>query len=165
MQLYPDILMQSDRWQQKLPDARALVERVCGTVMAQSRAGEGMPGEMEVSIVLADDAFIKTLNATYRGKDTATNVLSFPTLNLKPGQALPEDAIREVTLGDIIIALETVEREAIEEDKPFEVHVVHMLVHGMLHLLGYDHVTDMEAAMMEPLEISILHELGVGNPY
>ena len=165
MRLYPDILIQAERWQEKLPGAPALVERVCTHVATLSPTGAAFPGELEVSIVLCDDAFIQTLNASYRGKNTATNVLSFPSFTLKPGQPLPENAALEVTLGDVIIALETVEREATEGNKTFEAHVTHMLVHGMLHLLGYDHIMEADAEAMEALEVAILKELGINSPY
>lgn len=106
----------------------------------------------EVSIVLTNDEHIRTLNRDYRGKDKATNVLSFP-------QDEPE------MLGDIIIALETIQREANEQNKSFDNHFTHMLVHGCLHLMGFDHITDDEAEEMETLEVQILKQLNIKNPY
>ncbi len=114
----------------------------------------------EISIVLTDDDFIRTLNRDYRGKDKATNVLSFPQLDGN-GPALPGP----VTLGDIVIAFETVRTEAEDSGKGLHDHFVHMIVHGTLHLLGHDHEQDDEAAVMEALEIEILLALGVENPY
>ncbi|NBX02785.1 MAG: rRNA maturation RNase YbeY [Alphaproteobacteria bacterium] len=108
-------------------------------------------GEMrEITVVLADDAFVKNLNRDFRGKDKPTNVLSFPG---------------DGHLGDIVLAFETIEREAKEQQKTFKAHVQHLLVHGTLHLLGHDHIKDAEAEKMEALEIKILKELGVANPY
>ena len=115
-----------------------------------------------MTVVLADDAFIHELNKTYRGKDKATNVLSFPNPDFSSVTRHPSPVTH---LGDLVLALETVEREAAEQGKKAKDHAVHLLVHGTLHLLGYDHEQDKEAARMERLEIKILKGLGVGNPY
>ena len=113
----------------------------------------------ELSLVLTDDASIRTINAEWRNKDKATNVLSFPAFDIAPGDAPGP------MLGDIIIARETVEREAQEENKSFDQHLHHMIVHGLLHLLGYDHEDDEEAEEMEGLEREILHALAIPDPY
>lgn len=107
--------------------------------------------ETELSVVLADDGFVQNLNRDYRDKDKPTNVLSFP-------QDSP-------MLGDVVLAYETVKREAEEQDKAFEDHVAHLLVHGVLHLLGYDHENDEDAEEMEALEVEILNGLVIANPY
>jgi len=107
--------------------------------------------ETELSVVLADDGFVQNLNRDYRDKDKPTNVLSFP-------QDSP-------MLGDVVLAYETVKREAEEQDKAFEDHAAHLLVHGVLHLLGYDHENDEDAEEMEALEVEILNGLGIANPY
>lgn len=114
----------------------------------------------EIAVVLADDAFVKDLNSQYRGKNKPTNVLSFPTSSLTPDlrPLIPD-------LGDIILALETIENEAKEQGKTFRSHAIHLLVHGFLHLLGYDHIEDKQAEIMEKLEIKILRKLGISNPY
>jgi probable rRNA maturation factor len=114
---------------------------------------------VELSLVFTDDDDIKGINAEWRGQDKPTNVLSFPAFPLEPG-GRPGPM-----LGDIILAEETLRREALDLGKPFEDHLSHLLVHGFLHLFGYDHMTDAEAAVMEGLEIRILAELGLGNPY
>lgn len=111
----------------------------------------------EISIVLADNAFIQNLNKTYRGKDKPTNVLSFPQ---DPGS---DDKVSN--LGDVVLAYETVKKEAAGQKKSFENHVTHLLVHGILHLLAYDHEDDTEAEEMESLEIRVLESLGIKNPY
>lgn len=117
------------------------------------------PAESELSLVFTDDASIQALNAQWRGKDKPTNVLSFPAFPVRAGdQPGP-------MLGDIIIARETVEREALDEGKPFENHLTHLIVHGFLHLLGYDHQTEEEAEEMERRERDILHALAIPDPY
>ena len=112
----------------------------------------------EVSVVLADDDFVHVLNRDYRGKDNPTNVLSFENKE-KPPKGQPWMA------GDIIVAYQTVKREAKDLKIPFLVHLVHLLVHGTLHLQGYDHMNDKEAEKMEAKEIKIMRELGYPNPY
>ncbi len=112
--------------------------------------------EVELSIVLADDALVQHLNKTWRGKDQPTNVLSFPA---------GENTAGIDHLGDIVLALETITREAREQDKKPADHLTHLVVHGMLHLLGYDHEDDDEAEEMEALERRILAGLGIADPY
>ena len=112
----------------------------------------------EVSLLLCDDARIRDINREWRGLDKPTNVLSFP--------AAPRALLaKSPAVGDIAIAYETVAREAVDEGKSFRDHFMHMVAHGFLHLLGYDHETDAEAEEMEGLEISILGALGVADPY
>jgi probable rRNA maturation factor len=122
----------------------------------------------EVAILGCDDARIKELNSDFRDKDTATNVLSWPSD--ERGAAVPggqPDKISpdEFELGDIAISFDTCHREATQANKPFEHHVVHLIVHANLHLLGYDHIDDKDAALMESIEIDILEKMGVPNPY
>ncbi|MBB1249288.1 rRNA maturation RNase YbeY [Rhizobium sp. G21] len=114
---------------------------------------------VEVSLVFTDDAAIREINAEWREQDKPTNVLSFPAFPLAPG-GKPGPM-----LGDIILAEETLRREALDLGVAFEDHLTHLLVHGFLHLFGYDHMTEEEAAVMEGLEIRILAELGLENPY
>jgi probable rRNA maturation factor len=113
----------------------------------------------ELAIVLTDDSAIRALNRDWRSKDTATNVLSFPTR--EPGRTRGTPRL----LGDIVIAYETTEREARAEHKPFAHHLAHLAVHGFLHLAGYDHAADEEADAMERLETAILARLDVPSPY
>ncbi|MET3853240.1 rRNA maturation RNase YbeY [Rhizobium sp. OAE497] len=113
----------------------------------------------ELSLVFTDDESIRAINAEWRQKDKATNVLSFPAYPITPGK-MPGPM-----LGDIIIARETVEREAAELEKPFDNHLTHLMVHGFLHLFGYDHMNNAEAEIMEGLETRILADLGLSDPY
>jgi len=113
--------------------------------------------ESEVTIRLVDEAESHELNLTYRGKDKPTNVLSFP-FEAPPGIELP-------LLGDLIICRQVVEQEADEQGKSVEAHWAHMVVHGTLHLLGYDHIEDEEAEEMEALETEIMLALGYPDPY
>lgn len=111
------------------------------------------------SLVFTDDASIRAINAEWRQQDKPTNVLSFPAFPLAPG-GMPGPM-----LGDIIIARETVEREAVDLDKGVDEHLTHLMVHGLLHLFGYDHMNDEDAELMEGLETRILARLGLSDPY
>lgn len=150
--IHIDIMVEAGNW----PDETALEGLVRKSVEA-AWANLGLKSAAsELSVVFTDDASIQILNAEWRGKDKPTNVLSFPVkAGAQPGPML----------GDIIIARETVEREAREEGKPLENHLAHLVVHGFLHLLGYDHETDAEAEVMEGREREILHALAIPDPY
>ena len=113
--------------------------------------------QAELTIRIVDEVESQSLNSTYRGKDKPTNVLSFPF------EAPPEIDIP--LLGDLIICASVVEQEAIQQNKPSQAHWAHMVVHGCLHLLGYDHINDAEAEEMESLEIQLIENLGFNNPY
>ncbi len=113
----------------------------------------------EISVVLSDDEHIRELNKHHRGIDKPTNVLSFPAVRMKTPAGAPR------ILGDVVLAFETVEREAKEEAKSIENHLAHLVVHGVLHLLGYDHEDDDEAETMEARERQILAKLGIPDPY
>jgi probable rRNA maturation factor len=141
-------------WWAACPEAEALAE---GAARAALVAADVRPPVI-VDVVLTDDAEQRRLNRDYRGKDAPTNVLSFPLGDAAPGGG-------PVMLGDVILAFETVAREAGEQDKPLADHLRHLVVHGVLHLLGFDHETDAEAAVMEARESEILAELGVPDPY
>jgi probable rRNA maturation factor len=114
--------------------------------------------KMVIAVKLTDDAEMQALNSTFRGMDKATNVLSFPSRDDEVMQA-------ESFLGNIAIGYETVEREAAHDGKIFQDHLMHLLVHGCLHLVGYDHVEQAEAEEMEALETDILASLGLADPY
>lgn len=118
-----------------------------------------------MAVLLADDAFIRGLNRDYRGYDKPTNVLSFAAAPAIEAHARRLSGRGECELGDIVIAYETVAREAAEQGKSFAAHARHLLVHGLLHLLGYDHEEEAQARKMENLEIKILKKQGIDNPY
>lgn len=150
--IQPDINVLCPDW----PDISDITERVT-EALSENLVFQKFSGPTEISIVLADNAFVQNLNKTYRGKDKPTNVLSFPQD--------PEGDSRMTNLGDVVLAYETVKKEADSQKKPFENHVTHLLVHGILHLLAYDHEDDAEAEEMESLEIRVLESLGIKNPY
>lgn len=154
-----DIVRHAGPWDETLSDADALVRRALEA--AWSRAGDDV-SSAEVSVLLTDDAEQRTLNRTYRGFDKPTNVLSFPAL--AEGDPLPPPGA-PLPLGDIALAFETLQRECDAQGVTFHDHFSHLLVHGMLHLIGYDHETAAEAADMEAREVEILAALGIGDPY
>jgi probable rRNA maturation factor len=121
----------------------------------------------EISILLTDDTAVQKLNKLYRGQDKATNVLSFPSLDFNELARYKKGKRNKtsVILGDVALAYETIERESKEQLKSFHDHLVHLVVHGVLHLLGFDHEKDEDAAIMESLEIKILSNMKIGNPY
>ncbi|RQM63791.1 rRNA maturation RNase YbeY [Aeromonas hydrophila] len=133
-----------------LPSEAQLQGWLDGTIL-------GFQQEAEVTVRIVDEAESNELNLTYRGKNKPTNVLSFP-FEAPPGLELP-------LLGDLVICRQVVEREAAEQGKPLMAHWAHMVVHGSLHLLGYDHIEDDEAEEMEALERDIMQELGFADPY
>jgi metalloprotein, YbeY/UPF0054 family len=141
-------------------NAEWLCERAALATLAVTYDEEEGPAEL--SVVLADDALVHRLNREYRGKDKPTNVLSFALTEAEEPDA-GEDA--PIMLGDVILAWETVAREAAEQGKTPSDHMTHLVVHGVLHLLGYDHETDDEAEEMEQLETRLLDTLGIADPY
>lgn len=162
-----DILIEDDRWDEA--GLEGLASRAFGAVFSHFHMdAEGY----EIALLACDDARIAELNAEFREKPTPTNVLSWPSEERAPEApggvpALPEpgEGPFPAELGDIAIAYETCAREALEADKPMADHVIHLLVHGLLHLLGYDHVDDRDATVMEKLEAEILATLGLKDPY
>jgi len=140
-------------------DAEWLAERAA--LAALSAVWDPADGPAEMSVVLADDALVRTLNRDYRGKDKPTNVLSFALTEADGPDA--EDA--PTMLGDVVLAWETVSREAAEQGKTLSDHTCHLVVHGVLHLLGYDHEIDEQAEEMERLEVEVLSTLGISDPY
>jgi len=151
-----DIDVKEPLWEKELPTVQRDITTVSQIVY---NACDLPTRSAEISIVLADDIFIQDLNQRYRGKDKPTNVLSFPATDD------PQEATEHMILGDVIISYQTLQRESEEQSKTMEAHMVHMLVHGILHLIGYDHQDSQEAEKMEALEVGLLKEMGYANPY
>jgi len=146
-----DVLVDSDLWTDP-SKIRSMLRRA----VAQAAAMLSTSGA-ELAIVLTDDSAIRQLNRLWRGVDAPTNVLSFPTKR--------QGADEPTHLGDIVLAHETIAREAHDEHKSFAHHVIHLTVHGFLHLIGYDHRDDTEAKTMEDMERRILRRLSIADPY
>jgi probable rRNA maturation factor len=142
-------------WRRAVPNVAAKVRRWAAAALAAG-AGTG-----EVTVVLAGNALVHRLNRTYRGKDKPTNVLSFPS-GAGPAGAGPAP---EQPLGDVVIALETTRAEARASGKSLADHLAHLVIHGVLHLLGHDHVRPGPARRMERLEVLLLAQLGIADPY
>lgn len=161
-----DILIEDDRW------VEMAFEAIATEATKAVLDHHSIPANVaEIAILACDDARIATLNTEFRGKPTPTNVLSWPTEDLapekdgdapvKPTEA--QDGSRD--LGNVAIAYDTCKREADEQNKALANHVAHLIVHGVLHLLGYDHIRDGDATRMEALEVKILGRLGIPDPY
>ena len=152
-----NVRVEDPGWTGLLRDRDGLIERAARAALRH--AGEA--GEAELSLVLVDDAFIQDLNGRFRGQDKATNVLSFGDLEPRPEG--PDGA--PWLMGDVVLARQTIQREADDQAKPLNHHLSHLVVHGVLHLLGYDHETDSDARIMERLEVAALADLGIVDPY
>jgi probable rRNA maturation factor len=151
-----DITIETKEWQRLLPDAEAVARRAAE---AAWRSLGPTGAAAEISILLADDETVRQLNKRHRRLDRPTNVLSFPLDTASPAGGPP------TMLGDVVLASGVVAREAATQGKAVGAHLSHLVVHGVLHLLGYDHETDPEAETMEALEVRTLAGLGVPNPY
>ncbi len=152
MNVTVDLAIENPSWT-ALGDLQSLAERAAEAAFRE--AGFVPEAGTELSCLFGSDASIRELNARWRGIDKPTNVLSFPATG--PGAGL--------LLGDVALAFETVAREAAAENKPIRDHVVHLIVHGVLHLVGHDHEDDEEASVMEALETRALNRLGLADPY
>jgi len=161
-----DMTMDEPAWQSALPALEDIAAQCCDATW-QAILNEHQAKDMaaEVSLFWTNDPDIRQLNQQYRHQDKPTNVLSFPLYDGWDVIAPVAQQVPVVALGDIILSLDTIMREANTQDKSLQAHTMHMLVHGMLHLCGYDHQQDDEAERMEAKEIEILSQLGVSNPY
>ena len=155
----PVIIHGSDQWNRLDIDWDSVLTEITQVVLAEFEFDR----DIEVNIKLTDDSEIQILNREFRGKDKPTNVLSFPGMTDEDLDFLPDDA--HFHLGDIALAFETINREADDQEKTLQNHVLHLTVHGLLHLLGFDHETDDEATEMETLEVDILAKQSIPNPY
>lgn len=155
------------KWRRRLPGLRRLAGSAARATVkgVQNHARPRLLAPCEIGIVFADDAFVRGLNHRYRGRDRPTNVLSFPCGERADGAAKRGSGECPLNLGDVVLARETVAREARDGGTPLADHTRHLIVHGILHLLGYDHDGRARARVMEGLEAEILQGLGVANPY
>jgi probable rRNA maturation factor len=151
-----DIRIASSAWRAALPNTAAAVRRAAVAALKAELPAKARTG---LSILLTDDAEMRKLNAGWRAKDKPTNVLSFPAENAVDPARPP------AYLGDVALGLATCKREAREQKKTLADHVAHLTVHGVLHLIGYDHMDDDQAEAMEPRETQILAGLGIADPY
>lgn len=151
-----DLVVEAGTWPSEA-ELEAIARRAVDGVLAEIGVKAGQRSEL--SLVFSDDAHVRTLNAGWRGKDKPTNVLSFPAFPGHPAGKLPP------MLGDVVLAAETVAAEALAEGKPLAHHISHLIVHGILHLIGYDHETEAEAEEMEQTERRILAALDIPDPY
>jgi len=152
-----DVTIEGADWPVLLPDAAAIAEETA--TVAWRHVARPVAGPAELSILLADDATVRRLNRAHRGQDKPTNVLSFPIGDTISVAGVP------IMLGDVVLASGVVAREAVEQGKTAIAHFRHLVVHGVLHLAGYDHIADGDAETMEALEVEILAALAVPNPY
>ena len=153
------VIVEHDAWRDALDDPLPLLRRAASVAVAEARRQRRSRATWIpiVDVALIDDRAMQKLNKTYRGKDKPTNVLSFPSGETSEG--------RRRRLGDVAIALGTVKRESKAQGKTVEDHVAHLMVHAVLHLLGYDHEADPDAEEMEALERKALAALGIADPY
>ncbi len=158
-----DLVVEDERWQ--VLDLEDIGARALRLALDHAQVA----GAWEISVLVCDDARISALNESFRGKAKPTNILSWPAQSLapaSPGMAPPkpkQDA--EMFLGDMALAFETVQREADEASLSLTDHVTHLMLHGALHLLGFDHETDEDAQLMENIETTALASIGISNPY
>lgn len=145
-----EVEVEADAWLAALPDLQSIAVEAARAALATEKDGESL----EVSLLFADDAELRRLNATFRDADRPTNVLAFPA-----------EPLFRPHLGDVALAFETCAQEAEDQHKPLANHVRHLVVHGVLHLLGWDHGSDSDAETMERLERDVLRGLGVADPY
>lgn len=165
LQLDITIAINDPAWVREVKDIRAQAEKIVQTTLTHMRdhlpeAMRGSQAEIGLAVVFTDDKESRELNHRFRGKDAPTNVLSFPA-----DVEAPQPEHQELVLGDIILAYGVVAHEAEEQHKPFSHHMTHMVVHGLLHLLGFDHMVEAQADIMEAHERTILKLFGIPDPY
>ena len=165
-----DIFVKSEAWRAE-DNIEEIVEKICSRIMPLTDLKDLSQDnlDIELSVSLVCDAQIREMNDEFRDKDKATNVLSFPSLD---ENLIRKDGLQSVVgesdyifLGDIVVAYETMKKESLAQNKKFCDHLTHLILHSILHLLGYDHEEDKMAEKMESLEINILQQMGIANPY
>ncbi|MCF8474393.1 MAG: rRNA maturation RNase YbeY [Emcibacter sp.] len=169
--IHIEISVEFPKWQDNFPEYQDHITACFDLIVAHVPETQNFSkfSHLELSILLGDDDNIKQLNFDHRKQNKPTNVLSFPCLSdeeidlyLKRGKDIPD---YPVALGDVVFAFETIEREAKSQGKRFSDHFCHLSLHGILHLLGYDHIEDNEAEIMENLERELLQKLSIDDPY
>lgn len=156
-----------DAWRSVMPTATQLTKKAVQSGWSAGRKAlamdhplsKALPGPVEISVLLSDNATVQGLNHTHLGKNKPTNVLSFP------GELEPAFPGADILLGDVILAWETIEKEAERTGKTIPDHMTHLVIHGVLHLLGYDHESEEDANVMENIEVDCMARLGLANPY
>lgn len=166
-----EVTVDFDGWHSELCDYKEIINNVVHQVVINVPEGKQLSKfqHLELGIILCDDTFIKHLNKTYRNRDNVTNVLSFEGFSPDQSKAmLQTDAPAQPfpqSLGEVYIAYETLKREAEKANITFCNHFTHLILHGILHLLGYDHIEDNEAEIMEAIETKLLNNLAIDDPY
>ena len=155
-----DTVIEDPRWETALPGLAGTAETAARAALA---AAGRRPEGWTLCLLACDDARIAGLNGQFRGRAAPTNVLSWPAFAALPPDPAPGAA--PLHLGDLAIALETTQGEAISADLPLKDHALHLILHGCLHLLGYDHESEAEAVVMEGIETRVLTGLGLADPY
>lgn len=166
-QITIDVLCEDEQWEKEIPDVTKHIKKIVTHTLSFTGLNQQ---SLEICIVLANDVFIQDLNHRFRHKDKPTNVLSFPSMDIDPDTT--EEFVKSIGahdipmhLGDVTLAFETILHEAQQQEKSFQDHLSHLLIHGILHLLGYDHIEEEDAQKMEKFEITILEAIGIENPY
>ena len=160
-----DINITSKKWNDHNIDLNEFISKFASEALSACNIFK-IAESAELSILLTTDQKIRKLNNEYRGKDKPTNVLSFPLQQINPGKFLKSHALEKVIyLGDIIFAYATIKKEALREEKDFLDHFAHLIIHGTLHLIGFDHECDLDANQMEEIEIKLLAKFGIASPY
>ncbi len=161
-----DITIKDKNWLKEIENIADFLQKTINNLAQHTNLNQFIKNniEIELSILLTDDQEIQSLNKDYRGKNKATNTLSFPLIekNESLERAIIDDFL---AIGDIIFSYQTIKKEAASQNKKFQDHLIHMALHSLLHLIGYDHQNDKEAQEMENLEINILKKLAINNPY
>ena len=159
----------STKWNRAFPLMQGKIEQAAASAFMRAKKPAAFKRRaFEINVILTDDSNIKMLNKNYRGKNKPTNVLSFPQIDLQKFRRTELDIFPQkesIPLGDIVLAFQTIRAECLAQEKVLENHVIHLIVHGTLHLLGYDHMRAGEAKAMEKLECDILTILGYPDPY
>jgi probable rRNA maturation factor len=163
MNIEIEIQIHDSAWSTALPEAGSVARRAVSAALDEVPP-PGIPAEVELAVILADDGFVQRLNKDYRGEDRPTDVLSFAAQETT-GRSVPHAEGMPLQLGDVIIAFETVERDCDAANITLVDHLSHLVIHGVLHLLGHDHDEPKAEGAMRALERSALKRLGIGDPY